>query len=57
MMFVTPRAGIIGSKKTRGAITIVEIADVSNTGQDIVVRIVRIGPETMANGDFPATGE
>ena len=52
MTFVTPRPGIIGSEKARHAVTIMELANVSGTGLNIVVRIVRIGAETISSAQF-----
>jgi hypothetical protein len=49
MMFVTPRPGIVGSEKVRRAVTIMELANASGKGQDIVVRIIEVGAETVAS--------
>jgi hypothetical protein len=52
MMFVTSRPGIVGSKKARRAVTIMELANISGTCQDIVVRIIRISAETISSAQF-----
>jgi hypothetical protein len=52
MMFVTPRPGIVRGEKARRAVTTVELANVSSTRQDIVVRIVGIGAETISGAQF-----
>ncbi len=48
MIFVTRRTGIVGGKKTGSAVAVVQLAQIGRTGQNVVVRVIRIGAEAVA---------
>src|SRR5258708_3924880 len=49
MILIASRPCIVCSEETWRAVTVIEFADVCNTGQNVVARIIGIGAKTMSN--------
>ena len=47
MIFVARRPGIVGSQKALRTVAIVRLAQIRRTGQDLFVRIIRIGADAV----------
>src|SRR5579872_2501218 len=48
MVFPAPGTGIVGREETGNAVAVVQLSQIGRTGDDVVVRVVRIAAEAVA---------